>query len=501
MSDTLGDYTSIVVFGASGDLAKKKTFPALFGLYREGELPSTVKIIGYARSKLSDEDFKTRISEHFKIKKDEQKSKIDEFLKLCSYVQGPYDTPEGYHTLNKEIEDYEKANSQAKAERLFYLALPPSVFSTVGKNLKEHVYPTNGRVRLIVEKPFGHDLESSNQLQKELAPLFTEEELYRIDHYLGKEMVKNLLVLRFGNELLNAAWNAKHIRSIQISFKEAFGTEGRGGYFDSIGIIRDVMQNHILQVLTLLTMERPTSFDPEAIRDEKVKVLKAIEKFDHEDILIGQYGKSEDGSKPGYLDDDTVDPKSKCITYAALGLKISNERWDGVPIVIRAGKALDESKVEIRVQYKPVAKGVFKEIQNNELVIRIQPNEAVYMKINSKIPGISTETSLTELDLSYATRFSKDFWIPEAYEALIRDCFLGNHSNFVRDDELSISWGLFTPLLNYLESKDGPQPEIYPYGSKGPKDLRKFLNKHGYVFNEEGTYQWPLTAPNVKGKI
>lgn len=501
MSDSFGTYTSIVVFGASGDLAKKKTFPALFGLFREGHLPKTVKIIGYARSKMSQEDFKARISDKFKLKSDEQKLKIDEFLKLCNYVQGQYDTPEGYQELDKEMTEYESANSEAKNERLFYLALPPSVFSTVGKNIKEFAYPKNGRARLIVEKPFGHDLQSSNQLQKELAPLFTEDELYRIDHYLGKEMVKNLLVLRFGNELLNAAWNNKHIKLVQISFKEAFGTEGRGGYFDEIGIIRDVMQNHILQVLTLLTMERPTSFDPEAIRDEKVKVLKAIEEFDHNDVLLGQYGKSEDGSKPGYLDDDTVKSDSKCVTYAALGLKINNERWEGVPFVLRAGKALDESKVEIRIQYKPVAKGMFKEIQRNELVIRVQPNEAVYLKINSKIPGISTETSLTDLDLTYLTRYSKDFWIPEAYEALIRDCYLGNHSNFVRDDELQISWALFTPLLNYLEGKDAPTPEVYAYGGKGPKGLRKFLEDHGYSFNDPGTYEWPLTTPNVKGKI
>ncbi|EGV62645.1 Glucose-6-phosphate 1-dehydrogenase [Yamadazyma tenuis] len=502
MSDSFGEYTSIVVFGASGDLAKKKTFPALFGLYREGHLPKTVKIIGYARSKLTEEDFKDRISAKFNVGGEENKPKVAEFLKLCSYVQGQYDTPEGYKELDKEMDAYEKHNeSKAKKERLFYLALPPSVFGVVGKMIKEHAYPTDGRLRLIVEKPFGHDLESSNQLQKELAPLFTEEELYRIDHYLGKEMVKNLLVLRFGNELLNAAWNNKHIKSIQINFKEAFGTEGRGGYFDEIGIIRDVMQNHILQVLTLLTMERPSSFDPEAIRDEKVKVLKAIEEFDTSDILLGQYGKSEDGTKPGYLDDETVKKGSKCVTYAALGLKINNERWEGVPIVIRGGKALDESKVEIRVQYKPVAKGVFKEIQRNELVIRVQPKEAVYLKINSKVPGISTETSLTDLDLTYATRYSRDFWIPEAYEALIRDCYFGNHSNFVRDDELQISWALFTPLLKYLESEDAPTPEIYPYGSKGPKNLRAYMNAHGYVFSDPGTYEWPLTTPNVKGKI
>mmetsp|Transcript_4154 Transcript_4154/g.4076 ORF Transcript_4154/g.4076 Transcript_4154/m.4076 type:complete len:503 (-) Transcript_4154:1044-2552(-) len=499
--EPFGKHVTIVVFGASGDLAKKKTFPALFGLFREGELPSTIKVIGYARSKLSDADFKERISANFKNVDDSNKHKVDEFLNLCSYIQGPYDTEEGYKKLNEEMEKYEKESGVEKPERLFYLALPPSVFVTVASHIKEHAYTKTGKVRLIVEKPFGNDLESSRKLQENLAPLFTEEELYRIDHYLGKEMVKNLVFLRFSNEFLSASWNKNHIRSIQISFKEAFGTEGRGGYFDDIGIVRDVMQNHLLQVLTLLTMERPVSIDPEAIRDEKVKVLKAFGELKTDDILLGQYTKSEDGTKPGYLDDDTVKSDSKCVTYAALGMQIHNERWEGVPIVMRAGKALKESKVEIRIQFKEVAKGMFNDIQRNELVMRIQPSEAVYMKINSKIPGISAVPSVTDLDLTYSSRYSKDFWIPEAYESLIRDCYLGNHANFVRDDELDLSWKLFTPLLKHIESKDGPTPEPYAYGSNGPKNLRPFLSAHGYKFYDEGTYEWPLTTPNVKGKM
>lgn len=500
MSAEFGNYVSIVVFGASGDLAKKKTFPALFGLYREGQLPPTVNIIGYARSKMTDAELKDRIKLYLKYDESLQE-KVDGFLLLISYIAGPYDEAEGFEKLNKAIEEYDAKSGVTKSERLFYLALPPSVFTSVGSHIKQLCYPKEGRMRLIVEKPFGHDLESARKMQKDLAPLFTEDELYRIDHYLGKEMVKNLLVLRFGNELLSGVWNNKHVASIQVSFKEPFGTEGRGGYFDDIGIVRDVMQNHLLQVLTLLTMERPVSFDPEAVRDEKVKVLKAFGKLETSDILLGQYGKSEDGTKPAYLDDETVKKDSKCVTYCAMGIKIFNERWDGVPIVLRAGKALDEGKVEIRVQFKQVAKGIFNQIQRNELVIRVQPNESVYLKINSKIPGISTETSLTELDLTYASRYSKDFWIPEAYEALIRDCYLGNHANFVRDDELDVSWQLFTPLLQFIESADAPAPEIYPYGSKGPNGLRDFMIKHGYVFDHDGSYQWPLTTPGGKGKM
>ncbi|SCW03864.1 LAFE_0H00716g1_1 [Lachancea fermentati] len=490
------DNTVVTVFGASGDLSKKKTFPALFGLFREGYLHDTTKIIGYARSNLSDDDLREKIKPHLKTRNGkEDEGKIERFLKMVSYISGPYDENQGYETLKTEIEKFEKEKGVKQPHRLFYFALPPSVFVTVATQIKKLVYAKNGITRVVVEKPFGHDLQSSRELQEKLSPLFTEEELFRIDHYLGKEMVKNLVLYRFGNTFLNAAWNRENIQMVQISFKEPFGTEGRGGYFDQIGIIRDVMQNHLLQILTLLTMERPVSFDPESIRDEKVKVLKAFAPIDTKDILIGQYAKSEDGSKPGYLDDETVSPESKCVTFAALGFKIHNERWDGVPIVMRAGKALNEGKVEIRIQFKAVPSGIFNDIPNNELVIRVQPNEAIYLKCNSKTPGLATTTQVTELDLTYSSRY-KDYWIPEAYEALIRDVLIGDHSNFVRDDELDVSWKLFTPLLNYLEGPDAPQPELYPYGSRGPKNLIKYLEDHKYVFEKEGLYQWPIACPD-----
>lgn len=487
--------TVITVFGASGDLAKKKTFPALFGLFREGYLSNTTKIFGYARSKLTVEELRERIKGFLKAPKEESKAKIEPFLNLISYVSGPYDSPEGFVELNNQITSFEKQRQVNQPHRLFYLALPPSVFVDVSKQIKANVYAENGITRVIVEKPFGHDLESARALQKDLAPIFTEEEIYRIDHYLGKEMVKNLLVVRFGNQILNSSWNKDQIKSIQISFKEPFGTEGRGGYFDDIGIIRDVMQNHLLQVLTLLTIERPVSFDPESIRDEKVKVLKAITEIDSNDIIIGQYDKSEDGSKPAYLDDKTVKKGSRAVTFAAITLNIKNERWEGVPIVMRAGKALNDGKVEVRVQYKPVAQGIFEEIPPNELVIRIQPDESVYLKLNAKEPGLSTSTRLTDLDLTYKNRY-KEFWIPEAYESLIRDALHGDHSNFVRDDELDFSWKLFTPLLNHVEDPNGPKPTLYPYGSRGPAHLAEYLANHGYTFTKKGSYQWPITTPS-----
>ncbi|CEP62619.1 glucose-6-phosphate dehydrogenase LALA0_S05e09670g [Lachancea lanzarotensis] len=491
-------HTSIAIFGASGDLSKKKTFPALFGLFREGYLDASCKIIGFARSKLSDEDLRGKIEPFLKKPNgDKDSEKVKQFLQMVTYISGPYDESVGYEKLRKEFEDHEKSNKLEHPNRLFYLALPPSAFVAVCTQIKEVAYAKDGHNRVVVEKPFGHDLSSFRELQNDLAPLFAEDELFRIDHYLGKEMVKNLVLMRFGNTFLNAAWNKENIQNIQISFKEPFGTEGRGGYFDEIGIIRDVMQNHLLQILTLLTMERPVGFDAESIRDEKVRVLKAFAPIDYKDVLTGQYGPSEDGSKPGYLDDETVDPKSKCVTFAAIGFKIQNERWDGVPIVMRAGKALNEGKVEIRIQFKGVPSGVFNEqIAHNELVIRVQPDEAIYLKVNSKTPGLSTSSQVTELDLTYARRY-KNFWIPEAYEALIKDVMNGDHSHFVRDDELDVSWKLFTPLLNHLEGPNAPTPETYAYGSRGPKNLVKFLEEHNYVFEDRNLYQWPVATPEM----
>lgn len=489
--------TIIVVFGASGDLAKKKTFPALFGLFREGQLSASTKIIGYARSNLSTDDLKERIMPYLKFSKDNEQhvKSVEEFLNILTYHRGAYDTDEGFKTLESSINQLDNNANVEESHRLYYLALPPSVFTTVAQNLKKNCYPEDGVIRLIVEKPFGHNLDSSRQLQETLAPLFTENELFRIDHYLGKEMVKNLIPLRFSNIFLSSCWNNKYIDSIQITFKEPFGTEGRGGYFDNIGIIRDVMQNHLLQVLTLLLMEQPIDFNSESVRDEKVKLLKCIEEINVKDVLVGQYTKSEDSTKPGYLDDETVKPNSKAVTYAAIPLKINNERWHGVPIILKAGKALNEGKVEIRIQFKAVNYGVFKNSARNELVIRVQPDEAMYLKMNIKVPGVPNRVSISELDLTYKDRYSSEFYIPEAYESLIKDALVDDHSNFVRDDELDVSWSLFTPLLKYLEGPEGPDPILYPYGARSPLGMSDFMKKHGYVYEAKDKYQWPVTTP------
>lgn len=486
----LHDNTTIVVLGASGDLAKKKTYPALFGLYKLQKLPKDVHIVGYARTKMDEAEAHKRITSYIKANDDETKAKLEEFKKLTSYVDGAYDQDEAFQNLDKYIAKFESKFS-GPGNRLFYLALPPSVFIPVSQGLKKNAYG-KGINRIVVEKPFGKDTESYRELSGALKKEWSEDETYRIDHYLGKEMVKNLLVLRFANIALSSAWDKNSISNVQITFKEAIGTEGRGGYFDEFGIIRDILQNHLLQVLSVLTMERPVSFSAEDIRDEKVKVLRAIPPIAREDTLLGQYVAAN--GKPGYLDDDTVPPHSVCPTFAATTLWIHNPRWEGVPFILKAGKALNEGKVEIRIQFKDVTQGIFTNIGRNELVIRIQPNEAVYLKLNNKTPGLHTKTIPIEMDLTYKRRFA-DQHIPEAYESLILDAINGDHSNFVRDDELDVAWKIFTPLLHWIEGRDGkaPRPLPYPYGSRGPQELDRFVQKYG--FKRVGQeYTWPVTS-------
>jgi len=307
---------------------------------------------------------------------------------------------------------------------------------------------------------------------------------------LGKEMVKNMLILRFGNSILDSSFNKNLVDNVQITFKEPFGTEGRGGYFDEFGIIRDVMQNHLCQVLSILTMERPFSFSAEDIRDEKTKVLRYIKPITKENTLLGQYIGNSKG-KPGYLDDDTVPKDSVCPTFAAIVLYINSPRWEGVPFILKAGKALNEQKTEIRIQYKDVTSGIFSDIDRNELVIRVQPGEAVYLKMNTKAPGLGMKSVPTEMDLTYKRRFS-ELKIPEAYEALLLDAFKGDHSNFVRDDELDLAWKIFTPLLHAIDKKEVPLAK-YEYGSRGPAELDAFMNKLAGYKRGGQNYNWPTT--------
>ncbi|XP_057820593.2 glucose-6-phosphate 1-dehydrogenase, cytoplasmic isoform [Cryptomeria japonica] len=484
---------SIVVLGASGDLAKKKTFPALFNLYHQGFLqPKDVYIFGYARTQLSDDGLRDRIRGYLKTgKADSEKEPsevVSDFLSLVAYVSGSYDSEEGFINLDKKITEHEhsKSGSEGPSRRLFYLALPPSVYPIVCKMIRNYCMNQRGWTRVIVEKPFGKDLDSSEALSNQLGKLFTEEQIYRIDHYLGKELVQNLLVVRFANRLFLPLWNRDNIDNVQIVFREDFGVDGRGGYFDEYGIIRDIIQNHLLQVLCLISMEKPVSLTPEHIRDEKVKVLQSVLPIRPEDVVIGQY--------EGYTEDPTVSKDSNTPTFATVVLRIHNERWEGVPFILKAGKALNSRKAEIRVQFKDVPGDIFRcnKHGRNEFVIRLQPSEAMYMKLTVKQPGLEMSTTQSELDLSYRQRY-QGIVIPEAYERLILDTIRGDQQHFVRRDELKAAWEIFTPLLNDIDNGE-IKSCTYKRGSRGPEEADKLLARVGY----EQTHGYVWIPPSLQ---
>lgn len=447
---------------------------------------------------MSDDDLRGKITDFLKADDGEAKSKKDEFLKLCTYTPGAYDQDDAFQNLDSELKKIEQQMGSKQPNRLFYMALPPNVFTVVAAGLKKNCYLQNGNNRIVIEKPFGKDLDSCKEMMGELKKLWKEEETFRIDHYLGKEMVKNLLMLRFANPFVDNSLNNQLVDNVQITFKEPFGTEGRGGYFDEFGIIRDIQQNHLTQVLSLLTMERPASFSAEDVRDEKVKVLKQVPAIKEEDVLLGQYTAAN--GKPGYKDDDTVPKDSNCPTFAALALKVNTQRWQGVPFILKAGKALDEGLVTVRVQFKDAAGGLFENIPRNELVIRVQPDESVYFKSNIKKPGLESSLIPVDLDLTYKNRLT-DYSLHEAYQALILDALKGDHSSFVREDELMEAWRVFTPILHAIDGGK-VKPEGYPYGSRGPSSIDPFIAKYGYKRTGAEDYQWPKTPANkVAGKM
>jgi glucose-6-phosphate 1-dehydrogenase len=375
------------------------------------------------------------------------------------------------------------------ANRLFYFAIPPSVFAATAASIKASCCTGDrGWDRIVVEKPFGTDLESSETLARDIAVSFREDQIYRIDHYLGKEMVQNLMVLRFANSIWEPLWNREHISSVQIIFKEDLSVEGRGGYFDPVGILRDVMQNHLMQILSLVAMEPPVSFLGEDIRDEKVKVLRCIKPVhlgahgdasSTSDVVLGQYAKSAEGV--GYRDDPTVPDGSLTPTFAAAVFKIKNARWRGVPFVVSCGKGLEERMAEIRIQFKESPVPVFEHVARNELVIRVQPDAGIYLRTNVKMPGLAPKITVAELDLTYGTSYP-DAATPDAYERLILDVLQGSHAQFVRRDELRASWAIFTPLLHAIDrGEHAGALRSYPFRSEGPAEFRALLKRHGVV--------------------
>ncbi|KAL7533039.1 hypothetical protein ACHAWF_004324 [Thalassiosira exigua] len=465
---------AVVVVGASGDLAKKKTYPSLLSLYADDLLPPRVAIYGYARSKMTDDQLREKIRPHLE-EKGGFADRIDDFLGRCFYQSGSgYGDVDGWKALDDKLRKFEeegKANEGIEAfNRLFYFAIPPNVFAETGEAIKKTCMSASGFSRMIVEKPFGRDLDSCKEILARLGNHFDESDLFRIDHYLGKEMVQNLMVMRFGNVWMENMWNRNHVQCILLTFKEPFGTEGRGGYFDQYGIIRDIIQNHLLQVMCLLTMECANKLvgpeSGEKIRDEKVQVLDAISPVTLDEVYLGQY--------EGYTDDLTITNKdSNCPTFAMVRCFINNPRWAGVPIVFKAGKALNERKAEMRIQFKdaPAAESLFgTQVTRNELVVQLQPKESIYLKSNIKTPGFSSAPIQSELEVKYDTRYfgSGHACNPDAYSRLILDVLRGQSASFVRSDELIRAWEIFTPILHRIE-RENVRPHLYKVGSRGPK--------------------------------
>ncbi|KAK4377092.1 hypothetical protein RND71_003388 [Anisodus tanguticus] len=465
---------SITVVGASGDLAKKKIFPALFALYYEGCLPEHFTIFGYARSKMTDAELRNMVSKTLTCRIDKRENcgeKMEQFLERCFYHSGQYNSQENFAELDKKLKEHEAGRF---SNRLFYLSIPPNIFINAVRCASLSASSAYGWTRVIVEKPFGRDSETSAALTGALKQYLKEDQIFRIDHYLGKELVENLSVLRFSNLIFEPLWSRQYIRNVQFIFSEDFGTEGRGGYFDHYGIIRDIMQNHLLQILALFAMETPVSLDAEDIRNEKVKVLRSMRPLQLDDVVVGQYKSYTKGGAtyPGYTDDKTVPKDSLTPTFAAAALFIDNARWDGVPFLMKAGKALHTRSAEIRVQFRHVPGNLYNknfgsdlDQATNELVIRVQPDEAIYLKINNKVPGLGIRLDASNLNLLYSARYSKE--IPDAYERLLLDAIEGERRLFIRSDELDAAWSLFTPVLKELEQKK-IVPENYPYGSRGP---------------------------------
>ncbi len=481
----------LVIFGVTGDLARKKLMPAVYDLANRGLLPPGFSLVGFARRDWADQDFgqvvHDAVREHARtpFREEVWRHLADGFR----FVPGDFDDDDAFDQLSEVVSTLD-AERGTGGNHAFYLSIPPRFFAQVCQQLQRsglsEPSPDTWR-RVVIEKPFGHDLASARALNDIISRVFPPDAVFRIDHYLGKETVQNILALRFANQMFEPIWNANYVDHVQITMAEDIGIGGRAGYYDGIGAARDVIQNHLLQLLALTAMEEPVSFDADDLRAEKQKVLSAVRVT--RDIgastARGQYAAGWQGGQPvvGYLDEDGISARSTTETYAALKLEIDTRRWAGVPFYLRAGKRLGRRVTEIAIVFKqaphlPFEKTATEELGRNALVVRVQPDEGVTMRFGSKVPGTAMEVRDVTMDFGYGHAFTESS--PEAYERLILDVLLGDPPLFPRHEEVELSWQILDPVEAYWARSGQPQP--YPAGTWGPRSADEMMARDGRVW-------------------
>lgn len=483
---------AIVIFGATGDLTHRKLIPALYNIAADGEMPPAVAVVGLARRPKTDDEYRAEMEEATrKFSRQPVRDEIwDGFARSLFYQCSDFGDEAGYRALAGRLDKLDE-ESGTRGNRLFYFAASPDQFETIVENLNKaglNKARQGSWARVIIEKPFGRDLRSARELNRVVRSRFSEDQTYRIDHFLGKETAQNILVLRFANAIFEPLWNTRYIDQIQITAAETLGVENRGGYYETAGALRDMVQNHLLQLLCLVGMDPPTDLRADSIRDEKLKVVRSLRRFKAEEVrthvVRGQYGAGTINGKPvpAYRNEERVDPNSQTETYVALRMWLDNWRWADVPIYMRVGKRLPKSSTEISVHFKRAPQVLFNRetetIEQNVLAIRIQPDEGVSLRMQAKVPGTSFRIESVKMDFHYGTSFGKAS--PEAYERLLLDAMAGDPTLFARGDEVEEAWAFIDPIEEAWSVKENaPKLCTYPAGSWGPEEADELMARDG----------------------